>query len=459
MIKNIIYKDLLLIGFLLLLSYLGVYYSPNIVRTIIFVTIVVFFIKTKDNAPWVVFFFFLFSAPATLFYGNNKWFFLLTSSIGIEFSFIVAIAFLIKGIKNKEKIRNRFAHERNLYIFVFLFLFLVGFVQDGLSFRSLFIIAKQVPNIFFILFIPLIIDLKKDSLRIKKLFYVLTIVLFIIQMYEVILGQSLFNEGSIMISNEDKETQRNITGIYFVFFTFIIAVSDIFSKRSHSFKLELIALISSSLILINSATRGFMIAISLILIGLLFFGHKTKVAIISLVSIILVSLILVFSSPKYVANLQGSFNRLSSVIEIVEGNKAAGGPRMTRRGPRVMKEFKKSPILGTGFSDRMQEYYDGHVADKSILLQSGIFGFTVLYLILFRILWHIFQCYLKLNQYNILKIRLISMIIGFLGIMVIHFSSEQMYMYLGRGEKFMLLAFWFLFTFYYLDEAKTYKKK
>jgi hypothetical protein len=461
MIKNQTHKDVFLIVFLLILSYIGTYLSPNIVRAIIYTGIVFFFIRTKNNAPWVVFFFFLFSAPATLFYGPNSYFLLLTPTVGIPFSFIVALSFLFKGLQRKERRRNRFAFERNLYLFVLFFLFLVGYVQGGISFKNIFLIVRNLPNILFILYLPLLIDLKKDSVRIKKLLYIFTIILFIIQLYDIVFGHSLFNVGKLIMSKEDGGLQRNITGIYFVFFAFILSLTDVLSNRSKIKSLEFITVFLSILILINSATRGWMIATGFILISLLFLGNKPKVALISLISTVFISLFLIIGSAKYINNLAGSFDRLSSVILVVEGDETAGGTlsRVTERGPRVMKEFKKSPIIGFGYSDKMMEYYDGHVGNQAILLHSGIFGFTALYVIMISILWYIFNRYLALSTNNIIKFRILSMLIGFLGIMVIHLSSRIMVGFRLGGDNAMLLAFWFLYTFYYLDEAKKYERK
>lgn len=458
MIKNQTYKDVLLVVFLLIVSYVAVYLSPSIVRAIIFMIMVVFFIRTKNNAPWIVFFFLLFSAPATLFYGPDRHFLFITKTVGIPFAFIVSLAFLYKGLKSKLKSRNRFAIERNIFLFVMLLLVLVGFMWGGLSLRSLFIIVTDIPYILLILFLPMLINMDKDYERIKKLLYVFTILLFVIQLFEVILGHGLFNAGKLFFNKEDG-TQRNITGIFFVFFTFIISLSDVLSNRKKIKSLEFITVFVSILLLINSGTRGWMIATGFILISLLFLGNKPRVALISIISTALIGLVLTVAPPKYIDNITGSFERLSSVLLMIEGDQTAGGTlsRVSERGPRVMNKFKESPVLGFGYSDIYVEYMDGHVANQSLLLQAGIFGFIILYIIIFRILWHFFSWYLLFHYNNKFKFRILSMLIGFLGIMVINSSSRAMVHYHLDQNNAMLLAFWFLFTFYYLDKAKKYE--
>ena len=93
-IDHKIKKDLKLILLLLISTYVAVYLVPHIVRTIILTIIVVLFVRSENNVPWVIFFFFIFSAPAGLFYGQNSWFLFLTSKVGVPYSFLVSFAFL-----------------------------------------------------------------------------------------------------------------------------------------------------------------------------------------------------------------------------------------------------------------------------------------------------------------------------------------------------------------------------
>ena len=458
MFKNQIYRDFRLIIFLLFLSYVAVYIAPDLVRALIFMVIIYFFIKSKNNAPWIIFFFLILSSPAMLFYRKDSWFLVLTSTVGIPFSFIISLAFLFKGFIYRKNFRSRFSIEKNIYIFYLLFLFFVGLIYGGLEPNNIFSLFIVLPNIILVLFLPVIIDLKKDYQRIKKLLFIFTIVLFIIQFFEVVLGRSIFGVGHMKFNDE---LQRNITASYFVFFSLIIALSDLISRSSKKKTLAYVSVFSSILIFINAGTRGWLIAIFFMLISILVLGNKPKVVFKSVVLIGLLGSLLFFTRPNYLRNIEESIDRFSTVMLVLEGDKTAGGTlsRLTDRGPVVINEFKKSPLFGFGFSDRTFEYYDGHVANQSILLQSGLIGFTLLYLIIGKVLWYFFKGYLYLKKDNIYKFKVLSMIIGFMGIMVIHFTSQQMYGYNDRAEKYMLIAFWFLFTFYYLDEAKEYARR
>lgn len=457
MIKNQTYKDIILIIFLLFISYIAVYVSPGPVRALIFLVIIFFFIKSKNNVPWIIFFFLILSSPAMLFYRKDSWFLVLTSTVGIPFSFLISFAFLVKGFMLRSNIKRRFSFEKKAYVFYVLLLFFIGLINGGLEPNNIFRIFTVIPNILLVLFLPVIVNLNDHYHRMKKLLYIFTIILLMIQFMEVILGRSVFGVGNIQFNDE---LQRNITGSYFVFFTLIISLSDLISRSSKKSLLVYISVFSSVLIFINAGTRGWLIAVFFIIISLLILGNKPKVVFKSSFFIGLLVAILYFSSSNYLKNIQNSLDRFTTVMLVLEGDKTAGGTlsRLTDRPERVLNEFKKSPIFGFGFSDRTAEYYDGHVANQSILLQSGLVGITLLYLIIGKILWYFFKSYLYLKKDNIYKFKLLSMIIGFLGIMVIHFTSQQMYGYNDRAEKFILIAFWFLFTFYYLDKAKEYAR-
>lgn len=461
---NQTYRDILLISFLLIISYIAVYIMPVIIRPLLLGGIVFAFIRSKDNVPWVVFFFFWMSAPANLFYFNDSYFLLLTPTVGIPYSILISIAVFVKAKKDRRTIRNYFSIEKRLYFFYLLILFIVGLFYGGLSFKSWFILMKMLPNLLILMFLPSIINMNKESDRIIKLLYVFTILLFIIQIFEVIFNRPLFNESSYFLYSKDGGLQRNITGTYFVFFTMILATSEFLSKRSKVTPLAIIASISSILILINTGTRGWMIASFFFVISLLIFGSKSKLFKMGIFTLGIFITISFFISEKYYGkyfdNINSSFDRFSTVFLLLEGDLSAGGTlsRLNDRGPRVMAQFEKNPFFGVGFSDRMFEFYDGHVANQSILFQSGIIGLLILYSLVYSILWKFLRRYLLLRE-GVLKFKVLSLIIGAFGLIIVHFSSQQMFAYMLRGDKIMLYAFWFLFITYYFDKAIAYGKK
>jgi len=455
-------NDLLLIVFLVTLSYLAVYEFPNILRTIIFSGIIIAFIFSRTStAPWVIYFFFILSSPATLFYAEESWFLVLTPTVGVDYSFIISIGFLFKAYISNLNIYNRFVDERNIFFSYILVLIITGILWGGSSMANTFLTVKSFMNILMILFLPVIIDLENDESRIRKLAYILIMVLFVIQSYEITIGRSLFESVNNFFQRGEGSLQRNISGTYLAFFTLILTLSEILTARIKISTWSVIVFIMSILLIINTGARGWMIAISVVISGSLLLVIKRRKIFIGLTSIAFIVLIVLLLPEKYTSNIYKSFDRLSTVSLILEGDLSAGGTasRLTERGPRVMQKFRESPFFGFGFSDVTRDYYDGHVGNQSILLQSGLIGFFVLYIIILRVLRHFLRSTITLSTGNPYRHKVIIFLIGFAGIIIIHFTSQEMYSYVMRGDKAILLAFWLSYILFYNHKAISLERK
>jgi len=458
--KHTLRDDLLLIAALVILSYLAVYELPNILRAIVFLGIVVAFIFSRNStAPWVIYFFFILSSPATLFYAEESWFLLLTPTVGVDYSFIISIGFLLKAYLNNYRISYRFIDERNIFFLYILVLVVTGILWGGSSIANIFLTLKILPNVLMILFLPVITDLERDELRMKKIIYVLITVLFIIQSYEIIIGRSIFDSVNNFFQRGEGSLQRNISGTYLAFFALILTLSEILTiktkTKTKTSRGSVIIFIFSVLLIVNTGARGWMVAVAAVISASLLSVIKRRKIFIGIASIAFIVLIILFLPEKYTNNIYRSFDRLSTVSLILEGDISAGGTatRLTERGPRVMQKFKESPVFGFGFSDITRSFYDGHVGNQSILLQSGLVGFFVLYMIIFRILRHFFRNSLFLSEENPYRTRLFIFMIGFIGIIIIHFTSQEMYSYAIRGDKAILLAFWLTYILFYNHKA------
>lgn len=460
--KNTLRNDLLLIALLVILSYLAVYELPNFFRAGVFLGIIVAFIFSKNNtAPWVIYFFFILSSPATLFYAEESWFLVLTPTVGVDYSFIVSIGFMVKAYLNNYNIPNRFVDERNIFLLYILVLIITGIFRGGSSIPNIFLTLKSLPNLLMILFLPVIVDLERDEQRMKRIIYILIIFLFVIQSYEITIGRSIFASVNNFFQRGEGSLQRNISGTYFAFFTLILTLSEVLATKTKISRWSVITLILSILLIINTGARGWMIAVAAVILGSLLLVIKRRKVFVGISSIILIVLLILLLPEKYTNNIFRSFERLSTVSLILEGDISAGGTasRLTERGPRVMQKFKENPVFGFGFSDVTRSYYDGHVGNQSILLQSGLIGFFVLYTVILRILRHFFKNSLSLSKENPYRNKIFIFLIGFLGIIIIHFTSQEMYSYVMRGDKTILLAFWLLYILFYNHKAISFEHK
>jgi len=129
-----------------------------------------------------------------------------------------------------------------------------------------------------------------------------------------------------------------------------------------------------------------------------------------------------------------------SLEDLVEGDPTAGGTllRITERGPRVMREFRKSPIIGWGFSDYYFRHRDIHVGNQTMLLQGGVLGYLFWMIIYIMILYKIYS--LGQYKYNILYIgkSYIIILLAMIASFVIHSSSTHMWGFYGSGQEVIL---------------------
>jgi hypothetical protein len=189
---------------------------------------------------------------------------------------------------------------------------------------------------------------------------------------------------------------RNVSG---VFFTIYVVTTALFyrikntSKFSNSY-LDLIIIIG----VINAfltGTRGFLIAILLIVLSTLFLIKRVKkFKLITAFSILIILSVLILQifSPKVDKQIKAAAERQATVFLLLKGDETAGGTlrRLTVRGPKVMKEVEKNPLLGYGFSSRFFNNSNPDVGFHTLLLNVGYFGTFILYLLVLSIIYKIF---------------------------------------------------------------------
>jgi O-antigen ligase len=140
----------------------------------------------------------------------------------------------------------------------------------------------------------------------------------------------------------------------------------------------------------------------------------------------LLALILVMSVPVLKSQMTKATERFLTVESITEGDVTAGDTqiRTTIRGPRVMKKWSESPVLGYGFSDERRAYDDVHVGNQNILLHSGIIGLTLILAFFAYFMFEMFQTSMQKSDKSLLVF-----IFFFIGFFFIHSTSGQMFGY------------------------------
>lgn len=181
-----------------------------------------------------------------------------------------------------------------------------------------------------------------------------------------------------------------------------------------------------------SATRGWLIGFSIMLVLYLVFVLKMSVkqtVSISFVAAIIVSLLMLI--PVVGKQFTNAFVRFTTLEKLASGDATAGGTlsRITERSPRVMDKWSEAPVSGWGFSDEFFKHGDFHVGNQNILLHSGIIG--AILLLVFILFYHgkLLARSLQLLKGNPYKETLLLWATFFPGWFSIHSSSGQHFAY------------------------------
>jgi len=254
-------------------------------------------------------------------------------------------------------------------------------------------------------------------------------------LHNILSGESVY--GFLGEAETDIVRVSHAAHLLFILIFFALFYLSRERKIFNNTYLNLIIIIGFFTILL-SATRGWIIAL-LILFSSVFFmkGYNLMKQFIRMCVImgILIYIVQVFY-PSFLFQISKSFERLSTLEALTEGDLTAGGTlvRLTERGPRVMKEFKESPIIGWGFSNHYFAYGDMHVGNQTMLLQGGIVGYTFWMVIILLIFYNIFiygrlYC-VRLSIGSGIYVILFALIATF----AIHSSSMQMWGFYGHSQ-------------------------
>lgn len=451
-------KETLQVIILVFIAALVTYNAPDVVRTLVLSFFIFLFIRSKNNVVWIVFFFLYLSAPLQMFYGNDGWFFFVNKYVGFNYSFAISFGVLAK-IYFQRNLKIRVFRKEIFTYMSFIILLLIWGMFIGHNSKSIFYVVQFLPLIILVLYLPKILKNNQEFRILINLLYNITIILFAFQTVEILIGEPIIVSSINFFEYEQSGLIRNISAIYFIYFTLFVVLSEYFRKNTLEIK-ELIVLFSIILMIINSGTRGWIISSLFVILASFFFLNKVKLGIISIsIFVVFTSILFVTLPHRYQDNITLIFERTSTVVDVIQGDLTARGTlsRITERGPRVMKKFGKNPALGFGFSKETTDFFDGHVGNQSILLQSGIFGFIILYIIILSIIYKLTRLYNKLSIRNSYKYPIGVFIIGFFGIIIIHFSSQLMYGYQVEGDKLYLLGMCGAYLSYLINNAYQFK--
>jgi len=450
---------------LFLVTVFFVYYtSPGINRLYFLLLLFLFWLSKKDYS-WFVFAFILIAKPALLFHGGLATdihripFYKITTGVSFDFFDLFFITSFIKALARGKRTKL-ILRKPLIYLLLYLiFLFLISFFY-GMNFELLTSSFRKF--IVFTLFIsfPYLVYKKEDFFKFIHLVFPIMFLIIFSQLLYLYTGNNLYSvmtaKGTSSII-QLQEIQGHSTfirpmagGEMLIFFSlifslFLIEKKDYPGKKSYLY----IILGLSILSIFISATRSWIVMFAIILLLYSIFIVKKKARLLFNTSLIM--LILFFSYlfiPRFAYSVDNTWRRVSTIEYLIGGDVTAGGTlqRIDKRLPKVLEGFGKNPIFGWGFSATCEKYYDQHVGNFNLLMQVGVVGE-----ILFLYFWFMhFNMTFTTNKYlsynNSFKSSILVLAIGFLGTLILHFTSFQFFGYSVDLERLIFIIIFISFS-------------
>ena len=410
--------------------------NTQLSRSAYFLFVLLWFFITKDNVLGVAVLFILAIHPWGLFYYRpDNWIIRFTSTVGVNYKValpvIIFAKYLFQNSIRPDLVRNNFKKFYKVFIIYMFFLVAWGFVY-GHSVVSVFDFLVNISGFLLFFIIPGAFDREK-IFRLNSLLISFTIIHILVSIVDIISSGfitrlMIFGREASTAAAWTEEIIRLTGGIGLALYSLTVSLYYLVSYKN-KFNNGLLWLVTglSLFYIVNSATRGWMIATFFVLICYFIFYSrqlmKKKMTLTGIFIIMILSSSIVFTN-KLQENIISAFDRLATVEAVTEGDFTAEGTakRWDVRGPRVLTRFNESPVFGFGFSKVTSEYYDGHVGNHSLLLTGGITGFIIVWTTVIAIIFYLFG----LEKRKPLLKGVFVFGLGLIAIMIIHSTSRAM---------------------------------
>lgn len=441
-------KDNTLFLWILIITFLLVYYSPSVTITrFAFLFFLPFIYSSRKDYIWIAWLFVIVDGPGYLFQGSmfsdphRIPIYPLFASISISFYDLLLFTYIFKIIvKKRYRVKNPFIFRKETIIFFSIILLYV--VYSMLGFKSNMIsIYKLLMPWGFAIIVYYTFMRETDFYKFNKLVFPLVFFLLFVQLYSLIAGEqfvNLFKETNLIKEHLSKDLTESFDSSFrtlsSVFLTLYVVVVSFFylGKLDKWFpkKYLLLIVVISFINAFITGTRGYLLSVVFISVMSYFFvldRNKISNAFASFGILVFIVLLLPRISPKFENQFQNVTERYETLILLAQGDVTAGGTlqRLNVRAPRVMKQANESPVFGHGFSNPYFEFAEGDVGFHSMVLNSGWVGTVIQYILISSILIKIY----RKNRNRKYKMQYakggIVFIIGILGILLFHHSTNM----------------------------------
>jgi hypothetical protein len=463
--------DILLFISLFAVSIIVNYFlPPSIIYIWFFGLLGIFFLtKSQNNYFWIVLFWLIFSTPGYLFFRLGIYHLPVISIFGLDrnvfYEELFAILVVIKAFLRP--VNQTVFYRRPLIIIILysVFLLFMG-LFSGIGILTILKSIRYFIPVLLLLVIPGLIPYNCIP-RILLLMFLSSFVLVAAQLFDIIFGYPLavvFGETQLFVSGSEVGTDfrafdvtsgtvRTIYGPLILLFSLIMSIVLLKEGRK-TYKTWFLYTVSLLAVLgiFMSASRGWIIAVVLVLTGLAY-SQTRRFSTYVLSGFIII--LLVFSVPRFNLQIIKSFERVLTLESLAKGDLTAEGSltRITERSPRVMNKFWEQPVFGFGFSDEYYDYADGHVGNQTLLLNGGVVGYMIFLYFIFFILYKYYSAFnVKKN-----KVMFVFML-GLLALITIHSTSSMVFGYSLKVNSAISLSLFFFFSDYYLKKNNEEKQ-
>lgn len=450
----------------------SVYLLPNSISFLYFGILLILFWRSDKNALWFLLIYFMIDPPGGLFPEDFNYGLPFIKGVNLRFIEIFVFVAFLKAVKQKNKFQIIYYKQYQLLLLLTVIL-LIYTLFLNFSLLSIIISVKWIFIWSLLYSIPKLINSFEEWLFLFRVSFVIVFIATSAQIIQLALGympsyllgtnfSPIMDYGfgdfvfkKMNVLEYDVTEARPVSCISIIQLALIGAMFFLQFKKKlfPNIYLYLIILVSY-LSIILTATRGWFIAFSVVLLLFFIFIHKLKrFATMGIVTLILIPLLL--SVPIIEKQFIGAFKRLSTVQEIVKGDLSAGGTSSRDEYSKdLINLWSEKPFLGWGFSDFYKSNGNGHAGLANLLFGVGIIGFLVFLYFWYKLVYIPFSINSRISNINPYKKALLVFILGFLVFFILNATSGQQFgIYLGFGAGVMSQILFYSYSSFFIISA------
>lgn len=372
---------------------LGVtYFTSDVVASLFLIGTLLVYFRSKDEPFWFAFFLALHDGFFGFFGAFETTLTVIPSLPAVEATQLYILLSVVKAAMAKPRYRPFFQTQLAVLGIYLAFLVVQGHVL-GLSpaLNVRFRVLKDILPLLAFYSIPRLFDSKRSYHEVFVYLFFVAVLAFVAQVMTIFLGQSppmFFGiSNALNVFEVDISAHNTYRGFYNPNITLITLFGAAFylARKPREFPPVLCYLLiaTNMLVAFLSASRGWTVFFFMVVALFFLFVEKAslkKVLAFAVIGSLLSGLVL--SQRVIQTQVDNSIRRLQTLQAVKEGDITARGTliRLSLRGPRVMKQWKASPLTGWGFSNHFYRYEDGHVGNQNILMHAGVCGLFLLFL-------------------------------------------------------------------------------